>query len=130
MENKAVRKRSSAVRDQILEILGARKEALSPKDFQDILKGVCDRVTVYRALDRLHEEGRIHKITGVENAIQYALCRKCMDKHTHDHVHFNCIKCSKISCIENSEPTLHLPKEYQVQEIQCMVTGICPDCKS
>lgn len=129
MENKVIRKRSSAVRNQILEILSDRKEALSPKDFQDILKGSCDRVTVYRALDRLHEEGKIHKITGVENAVQYALCNHCMDKHKHDHIHFNCVKCQKVSCIENSEPTLNLPKEYQVQEIQCMVTGICPDCK-
>lgn len=129
MEKKVVRERSSAVRNQILKILSERKEALAHKDFQAILKDSCDRVTIYRALDKLHEEGKIHKITGIEGVVQYALCKQCMDKHRHDHIHFNCVKCQKVSCIENSEPTIHLPKDYQVQEIQCIVTGICPDCK-
>lgn len=129
MEKKAVRERSSAVRDQILKILSDRKEALAHKDFQLLLKDSCDRVTIYRAVDRLHNEGKIHKVTGVGGVIQYALCNHCMDKHQHDHIHFTCVKCAKVLCIENSKPTIHLPKEYQVQEIECMVSGICPDCK-
>lgn len=128
MEKKVVRERSSAVRNQILQILSDKKVALAHKDFHAILKDFCDRVTIYRALDRLHEEGKIHKITGLEGVVQYALCNHCLDKHSHDHVHFNCVKCNKVSCIENSMPTFQLPKEYQVQEIQCMVTGICPAC--
>ena len=129
MEKKIVRERSSAVRNKILQILAEKKQALAHKDFQLIMNDLCDRVTIYRALDKLHDDGKIHKITGVDGVIQYAICNKCLDKHRHDHVHFNCVKCQKVSCVENSEPTIHLPKEYQVHEIQCLVSGICPDCQ-
>jgi len=129
MEKKIVRERGSATKTQILEILAHRKEALAHKDFQLIFKDSCDRVTIYRALDRLVEEGKIHKVTGVEGLVQYALCIDCNGKHHHHkHVHFNCVVCGKVSCIENSEPKITLPVGYSIKEIQCMVSGTCPDC--
>lgn len=128
MEKKIIRERSSAVRNKILQILAEKKQALAHKDFQAILNDFCDRVTIYRALDKLYDEGKIHKITGVDGAIQYAICHQCNDTHHHDHVHFNCVKCQKVICVENSEPSITLPKAYKIQEIQCLVSGICPDC--
>ena len=127
MENKSPRERSSAVRNKILQILMQKKQALAHKDFQLILEDFCDRVTIYRALDKLHDDGKIHKINGTDGVIQYAICNGCQEKHHHDHIHFNCLKCKKVSCLE-SKPVISLPEGYQLQEIQCLVSGICPQC--
>ena len=128
MEKKIVRERGSATKTQITKILSERKEALAHKDFQEFFNGTCDRVTIYRALDRLVDEGKIHKITGLEGVIQYALCKGCQEKHHHNHVHFNCTNCNKVICIENSIPEINLPEGFLAKEVQCMVSGICSQC--
>ncbi|AWG25650.1 Fur family transcriptional regulator [Flavobacterium kingsejongi] len=130
MEKKIKRERSSVTKTQIIEILTTRKEALAHKDFQKIFGDSCDRVTIYRALDRLVDEGKIHKVTGMEGIVQYALCQKCDSalSHNHNHVHFNCLKCGKVLCIENAKPQFELPVAFKVEEVQCMVSGTCPDC--
>lgn len=130
MEKKIIRERGSATKTQIIQVLSERNEALAHKDFQDFFKGTCDRVTIYRALDRLVDEGKIHKITGIEGVIQYALCKNCKENHYHNHVHFNCLNCKKVVCIENSIPSISLPNGYLATEIQCMVSGTCPDCST
>lgn len=130
MEKKAARNRPSAVRDRIMEILSERKEALAHKDFQNIFQEKWDRVTIYRALDKLIEEGKIHKVTGLEGIVQYALCSSCESHtHTHDHVHFNCISCQRVVCIETVVPAIQLPEGFTALEVQCMVSGICSSCK-
>lgn len=121
------RERSSAVRNKILQILMQKKQALAHKDFQIFLEDFCDRVTIYRALDKLYEDGKIHKITGADGVIQYAVCNDCHEKHHHDHIHFNCLECKKVSCLE-TKPVINLPNGYQTKEIQCLVSGICPEC--
>lgn len=133
MEKKVIRNKPSAVRDRIMAILEEKKEALAHKDFQNIFSKKWDRVTIYRALDKLVEEGKIHKVTGQEGAVQYALCSSCNShadgtNHNHNHVHFSCIKCNKVTCIEHVTPDLELPKGFTMQEVQCMVTGICDNC--
>lgn len=94
------------------------------------MMGQVDRVTIYRALDRLVLEGRIHKITGLECSVQYALCHDCDVKteHHHDHLHFHCSGCQRVVCIENVSPQFSLPAGYQIQETQFMIRGICPNC--
>ena len=134
MEKKVVRKKPSAVRDKIIAILEEKQQAFSHKDFQNMFSGKCDRVTIYRALDKLVEDGKIHKVTGQEGAVQYALCNSCDSHddgthHNHNHVHFSCTQCKKVTCIEHVVPTLELPKTFTIQEVQCMVTGICNDCQ-
>ena len=131
MESKIKRERNSVTKQKIIDILIDRKSALAHKDFYDVLRNDCDRVTVYRALDRLVEEGKIHKVTGMEGVVQYALCSECSsgDHHHDNHVHFHCTSCDKVVCIENSKPQLNLPDGYNVQEVQCLVTGTCPHCK-
>lgn len=131
MEKKVVRNKPSAVRDNIVAILTEKKEALAHKDFQNLFTEKWDRVTIYRALDKLVDEGKIHKVTGQEGVVQYALCSTCDShnhKHNHNHVHFNCVKCKRVTCIENVLPILELPTGFTTQEVQCMVTGVCYDC--
>lgn len=135
MGKKIVRERNSNTKNEILEFLQIKKTALAHKDFQLFFENKIDRVTIYRALDRLVEEGKLHKVVTFDGVIQYALCNFCShEKHmhlkeNHDHVHFNCITCKKTTCLENYIPQVQLPKEYTVMEKQILVSGICPSCQ-
>ncbi|WP_306352624.1 Fur family transcriptional regulator [Flavobacterium sp. '19STA2R22 D10 B1'] len=130
MEKKIKRERNSVTKTEIIRILEEHKSALAHKDFQHAFGDKCDRVTIYRALDRLVEEGKLHKVVNVDGVVQYAICHNCKDHHHHDHVHFNCTSCGKVSCIENIKPQFVLPAAYKIEEIQCVVSGTCPECNA
>lgn len=132
MENKKIKRdRNTSTKDEIIALLRIKNSALAHKDFQDYFNGKLDRVTIYRALDRLVAEEKLHKIANLEGVIQYALCKSCEDHehhHNHDHIHFSCIKCKETTCIENIIPEIKLPNNYQVIEKQFLISGICPKC--
>lgn len=113
----------------ILEILNKSDIALSQSEIQEILpQGLCNRVTIYRVLNRLVKENLIHEITNIDGVVKYANCKNCKRNHTHDHLHFNCEKCNTVTCIEHVEPVFQMPKNYRINKINFMVSGICPNC--
>ena len=124
--------RKTVAREAILKIINTSEVALSQAEIQAILPdGLCNRVTIYRVLDRLVEEKLIHQITNIDGVVNYANCRCCLkEHHTHQHLHFNCEKCMTVTCIDDVEPTFHLPTNYQVNKINFMISGICPNCKT
>ncbi len=61
--------RNSATKTKIQELIVSSSVALSHSDIQKTLKGLCDRVTIYRILNRLLEEGVIHKIVDVDGVV-------------------------------------------------------------
>lgn len=140
MEKKIKRERNSNTKTEILNVLATRKSALTHKDFQEYFNKNIDRVTIYRALERLVLEGKLHKITNFDGVIHYALCAECEHKtntlyqennhlkHKHEHVHFNCVVCKETTCVENVIPKIEIPNEYEVMEIQILVNGICKKC--
>ncbi|RXG13240.1 Fur family transcriptional regulator [Leeuwenhoekiella aestuarii] len=122
--------RNTVARDAILEIINTTDEALSQSDVQAKLpEGLCNRVTIYRVLDRLVDEHLAHKITNIDGVIKYANCQSCTTKHKHNHLHFNCERCNTVTCIEAVEPSFKLPANYEVKNVNFLVSGICPDCK-
>lgn len=126
------RNRKSESKTQILAILKKHKVAMSHKDFQTILADSMDRVTIYRALDRLVEEEKIHKIVSLSGVIQYALCKECSTKEHHQHhqhVHFSCEQCHKTICLETVQPKIELPEGFVVKEQQILVSGVCDQCQ-
>lgn len=134
MEKKIKRERNSNTKKEIILLLEQKKEALTHKDFQDYFEEKIDRVTIYRALDRLVDEGKLHKIISLEGAIQYAICKTCNhheeETHLHNHVHFSCIKCEKTICLDEIRPEIKLPKGFVTKEMQLVLSGICSDCNS
>lgn len=66
MEKKIKRERNSSTKTEIISLLNEKKTALTHKDFQDYFEKSIDRVTIYRALDRLVEEGKLHRIANLE----------------------------------------------------------------
>lgn len=122
--------RNTKAKQAVLEELEKSPYALSQPDIFDRLKGTCDRVTVYRILDRLVGENRIHKVVNVDGIINYALCNDCdsNETHSHDHLHFSCTQCKHIECLEEQQIIIDLPKDYQIKEIFLTISGVCPRC--
>ncbi|VXB46696.1 conserved hypothetical protein [Flavobacterium sp. 9AF] len=131
MDKKTRKSRKSLTREKIINLLKEKKTALTHKEFQDFFNNEVDRVTIYRALDFLVEEGKLHKVVNLEGGIQYALCQTCThekETHSHNHVHFSCLKCNKTTCLENVTPEIKLPKNFETTDIQILISGICDKC--
>lgn len=93
------------------------------------LNGTMDRVTVYRILQGFCDDGLVHKIADDNGKTYYALCRDCTTGHHHDdHLHFRCVSCETVSCIEASQQILRLPRGYRMSGISCFISGYCPNC--
>ncbi|MFT4095103.1 MAG: transcriptional repressor [Niabella sp.] len=121
--------RNTVARTQILNLISGSDIALSHAEIESRLSGLCNRVTIYRVLDRLVEEDLIHKIINVNGHLKFAACHNCSDKqHRHNHVHFSCLKCGSVTCLEAVEPVFKMPRKYKVQEINFTLSGLCPNC--
>ncbi|GLB53666.1 hypothetical protein NBRC110019_27070 [Neptunitalea chrysea] len=123
--------RNTVAKQEIEQLITTSEVALSPSEVETQLDGLCNRVTVYRVLERLEKEGIIHKFTNVNGVLKYASCHNCstQNKHHHNHAHFNCVKCGDVTCLENVEPSFNLPKGYKVAEVNFTLSGVCPKCK-
>ena len=123
-------KRNTVAKTTILQLLTQSEVALSHLEIQKMTVGVCDRVTIYRVLERLIIEDLIHKIATREGTIKYASCnhKHKSDAHTHNHIHFNCEKCMSVTCLENVEPIFTIPNTYLIKDVNFTISGFCPNC--
>lgn len=120
--------RNTVARTQILNLIRDAGAALSHADLQDALGDLCNRVTIYRVLDRLLEERLIHKIVDVDGTSKYAACHHCSSKHLHNHIHFSCERCLAVTCLDQVQPEYKLPRHYVVHGVNFTVSGLCPKC--
>lgn len=123
--------RNTQAKTEILHVLKQTGNAMSHGELQEKLNGLCNRVTIYRVLERLENEGKIHKIINVDGVVNYAICKDCRkENHSHNHLHFNCEQCKKVICIENITPEVNLPKNFIVNRYNLVISGICPVCQN
>jgi Fur family transcriptional regulator, ferric uptake regulator len=122
--------RNTVAKNEIQQLIKNSMVALSHAEIQAEIDGLCDRVTIYRVLDRLTEEGLIHKIVNVDGVIKYASCQSCTEiqNHKHNHIHFSCEKCKAVTCLDQIEPSFNLPVNYKVSEVNFTLSGLCPRC--
>lgn len=123
--------RNTTSKSAILELIKNSKVALSPIEIQTILDGLCDRVTIYRVLDRLVTEDLIHKIATPDGTVKYAACHHSPNdqhQHAHNHVHFSCEKCKSVTCLDSVEPSFTMPENYLVAQLNFSLSGLCPKC--
>ena len=122
--------RNTAAKTAVLEIFDKSKTALSHTEIHKQIDDLCDRVTVYRILDRLVNEDIVHKIVNLDGTVKYAKCHHHAQRvHIHNHAHFSCEKCKEVTCMEDIEPSFKVPKNYQVHEMNFTLSGICPNCR-
>ncbi len=87
----------------------------------------ADRVTLYRVLDWLVEQGLAHKIMGADRTWRY---NAHADLNHAQHAHFHCQHCQQVFCLEQLQPAvlLSLPTGYQLQHVEINLQGLCPAC--
>ena len=120
--------RNTAAKSEILDLITKSEVALSHAEIQVLTNGICDRVTIYRVLERLINEDLIHKAVNLDGTVKYASCSHSHDNHSHNHVHFSCTSCNLVTCLDRVEPKFTLPQNYQIKEVNFTLTGLCPNC--
>lgn len=120
--------RNTPSKTAILSLISNSPNALSHIEIQNTLNGLCDRVTIYRVLERLLTDDVIHKIVTPDGTVKYASCNHENQFHSHQHIHFNCEKCLAVTCLDDIKPSFAIPKEYRIKEMNFTLTGICPKC--
>lgn len=122
--------RNTAAKTAIIDLISKSPVALSHIEIQNLTAGLCDRVTIYRILDRLVNDDSIHKIATPDGTIKYASCNHNHGSHAnvHNHIHFNCEKCLAVTCLDSVVPAFSLPGNYKIRNINFTVTGLCPNC--
>lgn len=122
--------RSTRARESVLNILLSAPTALNHHNIEEVAKQrdlSIDRVTLYRTLDWLVEQGVAHRIASVNRSWYFsAVAQPDMEPHAH----FHCKKCQQIYCLEDVQaaPMHNLPKEYQLEEADLCLQGQCVTC--
>jgi Fur family ferric uptake transcriptional regulator len=124
-----MKRRNTTSKEAVLSILTTTRKAMSQHAIEQQLNVDVDRATIYRVLNRFCDDGVIHKIVADDGKQYFAVCVKCDDrkKVPDNHFHFRCTTCQTIECL----PVIvqfSVPKGYQVDLVNCVLTGICKDC--
>lgn len=87
-----------------------------------------DRSTIFRTLNTFLEHRLIHEVDNGGSAMMYCRC-VCDKGHDHQHIHFTCTRCGQTFCIRNIDSSsLPRPNGFLVEEISCVMKGLCPNC--
>ncbi len=86
------------------------------------------KVTVYRNLNQLAENGEIRKLEVPGDADRF-------DHLCHDHYHARCLRCGRVfdvdmDYIEDLEKRIKDAHGFEFSGHDLMFKGICPDCKT
>lgn len=122
-------KRNTKTKEMVMDVFTNASSALCYDELEQQLAGQLNRVTIYRILQSFCNDGKVHKIPDRDGKVYYALCQDCEAGHHHDnHLHFRCVKCESIICIDKPVNIPGLPRGYRVQDVSCFVSGYCPNC--
>ncbi|MDR1782933.1 MAG: transcriptional repressor [Dysgonamonadaceae bacterium] len=122
-------KRNTKSKQMVMSVFNDAFSALCHEDIEKQLAGKIDRVTIYRILNGFCDDGKLHKIVADNGKTYFALCHRCSEDHHNDnHLHFKCLDCGKITCIDKPVETPRLPAGYSFSSMLFTVYGHCPCC--
>jgi len=120
--------RLTAPRAQVLATILAANRALSHHDIDRVLGTTrLDRVTVYRVLEWLVDQGLAHRIAGPDRVWRFAIAGEAHEAHAH----FQCHRCGTMLCLDElsaRKVPLQLPRGCRPERIEVTVTGLCAEC--
>lgn len=121
--------RVTRTRIAVLEILRSTERSLNHDDIAAILETQAmphDRVTLYRTLDWLVDQGLAHRIIGPDRARRF----KAGTAHDTHHAHFHCDRCGHVLCLESvrAEEQVALPEGYRPERAELVFHGTCAEC--
>ena len=108
----ALAARATPARIAVLRFLDEAERALSHREIEDALGAGFDRVTLYRVLDWLVENGLAHRVADANRVFRFNLAAPGNAVHT-EHAHFRCEACGKVFCLDQVPvPTATLPAGF------------------
>lgn len=146
---RAAGQRVTPIRLAVMRVLSEGKTAL---DAQQVLEAVsaegiteADRVSVYRTLGMLVEQGLAHRIDAGDRTWRYKLTRHdhCHGgHHDHDHPHVVCDSCGLVECLTDAMISI-VPREkvpgkdtmqgllaFRIRQQQVTLHGVCAKCEA
>ncbi len=116
-------------RKEVLNLIVSYESAIPFALIQKELSSM-DRVTLYRTMNILLDNGIIHKIQVEDKETYYALCGHTCDdgSHEHNHVHFHCSSCDKVKCLEPDTPLNIGLNGFEIQNVDVQIKGVCDQC--
>ncbi len=121
-------KRKTKSVELMLETFGQSKNALTVVDLVKRFEGKMNKTTVYRVLERLEDEGKLHSFTGKDGLKWVAKCHGCISSnHTDDHPHFQCNDCGISQCLSLD---ISIPKvaNHKIESANFLFFGQCEQC--
>ncbi|MHC4076570.1 MAG: Fur family transcriptional regulator [Planctomycetota bacterium] len=115
-----------------MAVLAVLLEAGRPVTQQEIAKSLGrespNKVTIYRALERLIDSGIVHRAFLRERSWHFEPADNCSKNQCHPH--FTCNKCGDTHCMTNLSLPLAkgLEKGFILQRQQIRLEGLCPSC--
>ena len=123
-------RRNTPSKEAILDLLSGSKKALSQDAIERQLDIEINRATIYRVLNRFCEDDIVHKIVAEDGKQYFAICHNCGEKkrvHSHNHIHFRCLHCGKVECLER-DLAVPLPEGYVAKVHNLVISGFCNNC--
>jgi Fur family ferric uptake transcriptional regulator len=119
-------------RMSLMEIVGDSAAPMSPQEIHEALKGTrrVNRVTVYRILDLLVENGLLERLSSGDRSFRYGLAPNANHR---PHPHFFCRQCGAMECLASDSLRLDtriFERRYPgaVEKVEVRVDGICKNC--
>lgn len=122
--------RVTPARLRVLALLRAAPRALSHHDVEQALDDgtPVDRVTLYRVLDWLVEQGLAHKVADEQRVYRFSAATQDGVPHS-AHAHFVCDDCGKVFCLDDVPLTPpRLPAGFASTQVDYAVHGHCAAC--
>ncbi len=114
----------------LLDEFDKDSSAISVIELVKRLQTKMNKTTVYRALDRLEDDGILHSFLAKNGIKWYAKCSGCTSSSHHDiHPHFECTDCGKIDCLSVDITIPKLPNR-KITNSHVLLQGQCEDCFS
>ena len=123
--------RPTSVRILVLKAISNYHDTFSLSDLEADLESV-DKSSIFRALILFAEHHVVHVMEDGSGSTKYCYCHNDHDCAVEElHCHFYCEKCHKTYCLEDILiPIVNYPKDFELHEVEYLLKGLCPQCKS
>jgi Fur family ferric uptake transcriptional regulator len=121
--------KATSTRLEVLSVISNYNKAIPFSEIQNALHGF-DRVTLYRTLHALTDNGIIHKALIDENETFFALCSSSCSSncHNHKHIHFKCSSCQAVTCVQAESPISFSILGHSIENFEIEASGVCASC--
>ncbi len=117
---------------RVLEVVGNNSCPLSAGDIFKTLErsSSINRVTVYRILDRLVDQGVVERLSSGGRAAYFGLAP---NDHHRPHPHFYCKSCGQMDCLNPESLNIETDSMQntfpgRIDKVEVRLDGICKNC--